>query len=501
MAPVNGGSGMLFNSYVFIFGFLPVVLTLYLLLSRQRPQAGIVWLAAASLVFYGWWDVRFVALLLASIAFNFTCGLALAGRLAVPLPRRALLVAAIAANLALLVYYKYANFFLAQLPMDLPALQVVLPLGISFFTFTQIAFLVDVATKGTREFGLANYVLFVTYFPHLIAGPVLHHKEMMPQFADPATKRFVPRLLAAGLGVFALGLVKKVALADSIAPYADAVFAAPAAGVALTLAEAWTGALAYAMQIYFDFSGYCDMAVGLSLMFGIRLPANFNSPYQAANIIDFWRRWHMTLSRFLRDYLYIPLGGNRFGEGRRYANLMITMLIGGLWHGANWTFVLWGALHGFYLLVNHAWQRVFPGRGNGAARLAARVLTFVAVVVAWVPFRAESIHSAWAILAAMAGANGLPSGGTLMTNALVADWRLGIRLLGALSAIALLLPNTLRLFASENPALDGPPPLTGRWRAWLGWRPGAVWGAACGLLLAAGVLFLGGDSPFLYFQF
>ncbi|HLO76766.1 MAG TPA: MBOAT family protein [Magnetospirillum sp.] len=494
---------MLFNSHAFIFGFLPLTLVVYFLLSRRWPQAGIGWLALASLAFYGWWDVRFVALLLASIAFNFSCGLALAGRLAVPVPRRLLLPLGIAVDLALLVYFKYANFFLAQLPGDLPALDVVLPLGISFFTFTQIAFLVDVATKGTREFGLTNYVLFVTYFPHLIAGPVLHHKEMMPQFADPANKRFSPRALAAGLGVFAIGLVKKVVLADSIAPYADAVFAAPASHVVLTMAEAWAGALAYTMQIYFDFSGYSDMAVGLSLMFGIRLPANFNSPYQAANIVEFWRRWHMTLSRFLRDYLYIPLGGNRHGEGRRYGNLVVTMVIGGLWHGANWTFVLWGALHGFYLLVNHAWQRLVPGpaRPGAAAVLAARLLTFVAVVVAWVPFRADSLHSAGAILAAMAGMNGLPAGGGLMLNNLVADWRVGIRLLVAMMAIALLLPNTLRLFAAERPTLDGPPPLSGRWQARLGWRPGVAWGACGGLLLAVGVLFLGGDSPFLYFQF
>jgi D-alanyl-lipoteichoic acid acyltransferase DltB (MBOAT superfamily) len=265
-----------------------------------------------------------------------------------------LLASAIAVNLILLGYFKYANFFADNLNhfagTALPIGQVILPLGISFFTFTQIAFLVDTYQGKVKEFNFVHYTLFVTYFPHLIAGPVLHHKEMMPQFA----KRNVCHLnwdnVAVGLSIFVLGLAKKVLIADSLAEFATPIFSAVAAGGQPMLFEAWIGALAYTLQLYFDFSAYSDMAIGISLMFNVRLPMNFNSPYKATSIIDFWRRWHMTLSRFLRDYLYIPLGGSRNGKAQRYLNLMITMLLGGLWHGAGWTFVIWGGLHGFYWL-------------------------------------------------------------------------------------------------------------------------------------------------------
>ena len=233
--------------------------------------------------------------------------------------------------------------------------ETLLPLGISFYTFTQIAYLADVYANKAQEYAPANYALFVTWFPHLIAGPIMHHREMMPQFATAFRAKIDPRLVLIGLSIFSVGLAKKVLLADQAAPFADAVFDRGAL-LPLTFAEAWVGALAYTMQIYFDFSGYSDMAIGLSLMFGVRLPVNFNSPYKSKSIIEFWRRWHMTLSRFLRDYVYIPLGGNRRGPVRRYANLMATMLIGGLWHGAGWTFVIWGALHGLYLMANHAWN-------------------------------------------------------------------------------------------------------------------------------------------------
>src|SRR6185436_7232213 len=276
---------------------------------------------------------------------------------------------------------------------------IVLPLGISFFTFTQIAYLVDVYREPAR-YDAARYALFVTYYPHLIAGPILHHREMMPQFGNPTAFRCDSANLAAGLTIFAIGLFKKVMLADSIAAYVAPVFDNAAGGYAPTLLEAWGAVLAYGLQLYFDFSGYSDMAIGLSKMLGVKLPLNFDSPYKAASIIEFWRCWHMTLSRFLRNYVYIPLGGNRSGKARRYLNLMITMLLGGLCNVTKWTFVLWGGLHGTYLIVNYAWRGFKQRMGwRGTGRLAtfgATALTFLAVVVGWVLFRAASFFSAMA---------------------------------------------------------------------------------------------------------
>ncbi|WP_197678983.1 MBOAT family O-acyltransferase [Pseudomonas mandelii] len=277
---------------------------------------------------------------------------------------KAALYVGVISNLLLLCYYKYSNFFLGEVArstgVHMPTLELVLPLGISFFTFTQIAFLVDAWKGKAQEYNFWHYLLFVTWFPHLIAGPILHHGQMMPQFKDPEIYRIRSRNISIGVALFAVGLGKKLLLADPISTYADPVFHAAATGQAIGPMIAWVGAIAYTLQIYFDFSGYSDMAVGLSMLFGIHLPINFNSPYKARNIIEFWRRWHMTLSQFLRDYLYIPLGGNRKGETRRLVNLMLTMLLGGLWHGANWTFVIWGALHGAYLCINHMFQKIPP---------------------------------------------------------------------------------------------------------------------------------------------
>jgi D-alanyl-lipoteichoic acid acyltransferase DltB (MBOAT superfamily) len=282
-----------------------------------------------------------------------------------------------------------------------------LPVGISFYTFTQIAFLVDAARGQAREYDLPRYALFVTFFPHLIAGPIIHHKEMMPQFAGPELKRDKTAYLPLALTLFVIGLTKKVLLADNFASFASPIFEAALHGSPPDLIASWTGALAYAFQIYFDFSGYSDMALGLALLFGIRLPVNFFSPYKAVSIIDFWRRWHMTLSRFLRDYLYFPLGGNRKGPVRRYANLMIVMVLGGLWHGAGWTFMLWGALHGFYLMVNHFWRFLTQkGMAPGLSPRMAGVLTFIAVTFAWIPFRSENMEGAAALYRGMLGLNG-----------------------------------------------------------------------------------------------
>jgi alginate O-acetyltransferase complex protein AlgI len=528
---------MLFNSYSFILFFLPLTWLVFFWVGARRHLYGAAWLTAASLFFYGWWNPAYVWLLLGSILFNYGVGLLLA-RTERPawLPgTKALLTVGVTGDLALLGYYKYANFFLDTINTvsgtSLSLGAIVLPLGISFFTFTQIAFLVDTYQGKVKEQNFVHYALFVTYFPHLIAGPVLHHKEMMPQFASADIYRRNYDHVAVGLTFFAIGLFKKAVLADGIAPYANAGFSAAAAGQTLSLLEAWGGALAYTFQLYFDFSGYSDMAVGLSRMFGVRLPLNFNSPYQAANIIDFWRRWHMTLSRFLRDYLYYALGGNRKGKTRRYVNLMITMLLGGLWHGAGWTFVVWGGLHGIYLVVNHAWQAFRErtgfavGSGTPVGTIAARGLTFVAVVAGWVFFRAANLPAALAMLSGMIGANGvaLPAGfagylgsipdvlghvGIVFTLGAGANFVLNYLWIAALSVIAFFLPNSQQFLSRHDPSLLSADPTTPRSplpsplpRYRPHWLPSKPWALAMGAMSAVGLLTLNRVTQFLYFQF
>src|ERR1700738_4595310 len=370
---------MLFNSYLFIFLFLPIALIGYFALGRLGNLAPVIWLAPASPVFYSVSNWQVVLLLLASVAFNYCIGLLLISKPLRAIPRFAVLTIGVAGDLLVLGYFKYAGFLAANFNAIFSTgftVNVLLPVGISFYTFTQIAFLVDAYRGNVARYALPHYALFVTYFPHLIAGPILHHKDMIPQFERAALRRPDPHLILCGLIIFGVGLFKKTCLADGIQPLVSLAFGPNVP----TFDQAWIGALAYTFQLYFDFSGYSDMAIGISLMFGIFLPVNFNSPYKAASIVEFWRRWHMTLSQFLRDYLYIPLGGNRRGLALRYVNLMITMLLGGLWHGAAWTFVIWGALHGAYLCVNHAWNRFGPAvapryrRGGHHARLIVALI-------------------------------------------------------------------------------------------------------------------------------
>ena len=376
---------MLFNSYIFIFLFLPIVLFLYYYTSKYSKKFSITILVASSLFYYSWWDLNFIYLILFSILFNFYVARFLENDCRAHRFRKLILVLGISANLLLLGVFKYLGFFgslLNDLGAEVFVPQLLLPIGISFFTFQQIALLVDTHQGLTRERDFTSYALFVTFFPQLIAGPIVHHAEMLPQFKRRLGRVLDWRLLNVGLFVFVVGLAKKVWVADTLAIYANAAYGAAAAKITLTLAEAWAGTLAYTFQLYFDFSGYSDMATGLALMFGIRLPINFFSPYKARSVIDFWRRWHITLSRFLRDYLYIPLGGNRKGPARRWVNLGLTMVLGGLWHGAALNFVVWGALHGVYLAVNHAWRRAVPGRGPGrAGGIVSWGVTFAAVVV------------------------------------------------------------------------------------------------------------------------
>ncbi|MCG8440709.1 MAG: MBOAT family protein, partial [Caulobacterales bacterium] len=345
---------MLFSSIGFLAGFLPAAVALVWAGARLAgPRGASVALLGCSLVFYGWAHPPYLALITASIGANYLLGRAI-GRTG----SRGLVALGVALNLAALGWFKYAGLFASALA-DLAALDitldgVVLPLAISFFTFQQIAYLVDARTRGTGRTGFLDYALFVAFFPQLIAGPIVHHRDVVPQFAGPGFARFERSDVAFGLALFSIGLAKKVLIADGLAPLADGAFAASAAGEPLASADAWAGVLAYSFQIYFDFSGYSDMALGLARIFGVRLPMNFNSPYKARSIVEFWRRWHITLSRFLRDYLYIPLGGNRRGGLARYRNLFIVMLLGGLWHGAAWTFVVWGGIHAVALIAERA---------------------------------------------------------------------------------------------------------------------------------------------------
>ncbi|MDN5114480.1 MBOAT family O-acyltransferase [Aliarcobacter butzleri] len=397
---------MLFNSYEFIFAFLPITFFIYFYLnSRRLTIAAKGFLVFASLFFYSWWDIAYLPLILSSILFNYLIGTTLSKSnennkigLNKTFSRKSILIFGIVCNVALLGYFKYTNFFLENFngifASNIPLQHIILPLGISFFTFTQIAFLVDAYRNEVKEYDLVRYMLFVTYFPHLLAGPILHHKEMMPQFANLKNSVINYRNIAVGLFIFSIGLFKKVIIADTFAVWANTGFDT---ATTLNLFEAWATSLSYTFQLYFDFSGYTDMAIGISLMFNIKLPINFNSPYKALNIQDFWRRWHMTLSRFLRDYIYIPLGGNKNGNFRTYVNLMATFVIGGFWHGAGWTFLFWGFLHGLALCIHRVWTKL----GFKMWTWLAWFITFNFVNIAWIFFRAKEWDDAIKVLSSM----------------------------------------------------------------------------------------------------
>lgn len=502
---------MLFNSYLFLFAFLPVTLIGYFLLTgtKRFGPAAVAWLVLASLFFYGFWDARYLALMGVSILSNYGFGLLLANQKRATRVRRGILIAGIAFNLALLGYFKYASFTVHSVNvvfgLHFPLPDIVLPLAISFFTFQQLAYLVDAYRGLTSEYRFADYCLFVTFFPQLIAGPIVHHKEMLPQFEDPKTFHPHSDNFAIGLTILIIGLFKKVVIADSLSGYANVVFDGAAGGTTPTFAEAWLGTLAYTFQIYFDFSGYSDMAIGLARLFGIKLPINFNSPYKARNMSEFWRRWHMTLSRFLRDYLYIPLGGSRKGSARRYVNLMVTMLLGGLWHGAGWIFVLWGGLHGLYLCIHHAflglrnrlgWKEESDGL---VMHVLARAITFLAILLSMLVFRAADFSSAWSVLHPLLGLDGLET-----------QTRFAATEAGAIIAIAWLIvwffPNTQEFMGLYQPALfperdPAPAPLAIRALQQFRWRPTMFGGLVCAVVLVTSVLMMSRVHEFLYFRF
>ncbi len=493
---MSAGWWMLFNSAEFLFAFLPIVLVGFLWLGKySSARAPIAWLLGASLFFYGWWNPAYLVLIAGSIGFNYTIARLLQRR-----PSRGLLLLGVGVDLLSIGYFKYAGFLVDNLSAlagtDWHIAHILLPLGISFFTFQQITYLVDVYRGDRPERDFIRYALFVTFFPQLIAGPIVHHGDMLPQFRRFADRGQSTRRLVIGATVFIVGLFKKVVVADGLAIWATPVFAVADQGAPLGALEAWCGTFAYTFQLYFDFSGYSDMAIGLGMLFGIQLPINFNSPYRAHSIIEFWRCWHITLSTFLRDYVYFPLGGNRLGPVRRYVNLMLTMLIGGLWHGAGWNFVLWGGLHGLYLVANHLWRAARPTKtaSQPLTQFVCWAFTLLVVAIAWVPFRAETAAGSTAILHALTGAAGFSTP--------VPDLVFGVREIGTLLALAIavrVLPNVyefMREAAPEIPAVRGAPR-----GLRLGWQMQPRWAVVVGIMAALSLISLHRVSEFLYFQF
>jgi alginate O-acetyltransferase complex protein AlgI len=545
---------MLFNSYSFLLWFLPISLVGYYILGHAKPGAARIWLIGASFVFYGWWDATFVLLLLVSIAFNYLLSLAILGTEEQPRRQQLLLTTGVVLNLSALVYYKYL-FALMGFAHSIGWLStdfgsIILPLGISFFTFTQIGYLVDCQQGLVRERGLVNYTLFVTFFPHLIAGPILHHREIMPQFADDTTYRLNGTKLTAGFTLFVLGLAKKVILADTIAPYADAGFAHTGQ---LAILGSWSTALAYSMQLYFDFSGYSDMAVGLGAMFGVSLPINFNSPYKSTGVIDFWQRWHMTLTRYLTLLLYNPVSlwvtRRRMAKGlstnRRAAEKLdgflemialptfVTIFLAGVWHGAGLQFIVFGVLHAIYLIINHAW-RIFgpridrnakPSLSKAFDHVWAVTLTYLSVLLAQIFFRADSIRDALKLLTGAFGLRGVELPLPVRESSLVEFGTMssfllhhGLIEIGSIDLydnvtkpllynvpviVGLMLlawgtPNTYQILGSWNPSLQKVSPM--RWR-FLKWQPNQAWSLCMGLMLFFVLTRLGHPGRFLYFQF
>jgi D-alanyl-lipoteichoic acid acyltransferase DltB (MBOAT superfamily) len=540
---------MLFNSYVFIFGFLPIVLAGFYILGARRREWALLWLTAASLLFYAWWRPLNVLLIAPSILINYGISRVLEQtRETRPALSRAVLSIGIILNLCFLGYFKYLNFG-EQALNDLFGAgflltRVVLPLGISFITFQKIAFLVDVHSGRVNHFTFRAYSLFVLFFPQLIAGPIVHYREMMPQF-QAAPCRFDAENVSVGLSLFFFGLAKKLILADPLGHIVGPLYDHAASGVPQSITEAWIAALGFTLQIYFDFSGYTDMALGLARFFGIKLPVNFNSPLKALGIIDFWSRWHVTLTRFLTAYLYMPMtlammrrrvasgkpvpGARGMGVSAFVSMLVVptilTMLVSGVWHGAGYTFILWGLLHGVLLCINHAWRSVRPSIWRDTASYRRRMapvaflLTFLSVVFAMVLFRAPSVAGAVMLWKGMIGSYGAtlpqavllrlgPVGSVLQALGVQSAWTSGSFLLTAAARIAVLLfialalPNTLELLAAYEPALGVKPAKTPGWLLSLAaWQPNGTWAVGLACVALAGILSLGGLHEFIYWQF
>lgn len=495
---------MVFASHIFL-GFLSLLLLLYWCVTTINQRSGKWVLIVASLFFYGYWLPAYLVLLFASILFNYAWHFFLR-RQKSRLNRRIALAGGVFLNLSLIAYYKYFGFLLESANQlfgaGIQVPDIVLPIGISFFTFQQVGFLVDTYRDRVKPFRFSDYVLFISFFPQLIAGPIVGQRDMLPQLLNKNTWELRANHLAIGIAFFTLGLFKKTVLIDPYVPHIDIIFESVAAGIPVGFVDGWVAAIGYSFQIYFDFSGYSDMAIGLALLFGIRLPVNFFSPYKSASIRQFWRRWHITLSRFLRDYLYIPLGGSRNGVVYTICALMVTMGLGGLWHGAGWTFVVWGLLHGFYLSVNHVWSssgiaarvRLFPA---WVQRSFFVLLTYAAVTFAWVYFRAPDLSTANSLAKAMLGMSGWHY---------QVDLSRGIVPLFPLYFIIVwALPNTIELFRRHRPALHYDDYIGDNHRILLDRKLSFTFSNGWGFIIAVAFVLawfsMSNLSPFIYFQF
>jgi len=518
---------MLFNSYEFVFLFLPLLVFLFYFCSSRSRSLSATLLIAFSLFFYGWWNWSYVLILVVYVLFNFIWG----NRFVLPerssVKRRVFLGLGILANLSALFYFKYLDFIISTINTlvgtNFPLTKIILPPGISFFAFTSIAYLIDVFRKNFYDCSFLHFSLFQCFFPHLVAGPILRPSEVIPQLDSRDSNSFSPLNFSCGMSLFTLGLFKKVILADNFSLFVDPSFSATAKGHLVYPLDGWVSALSYTFQLYFDFSGYSDMAIGLAKLFNITFPSNFTSPYKATSIIEFWRRWHMSLARWCRDYIYIPLGGNRKGALRRYVNLFLTMFVVGIWHGAGLTFVVWGVWHGLLLVANHLIRSLVSPYAEKSSILSSIILlfsapvTFLCVMFGWIVFRAESLSSAWGLMKCMFAFQGM---------SLPLSWR--ETLLSSLSLefvakitftphvffkdfeavlwlfFGLLLvffsPNTLQIMGRAQPVFEETSPLP-RFFGWLSWRPTPVFALVCAVLLTTCIVNMTKSSPYLYFQF
>lgn len=483
--------------------FLPIVLVSYLIFFKMNKDVSLAWLIASSLFFYMYWDVAAGPVLITSIIANFLISKQMESSTGII--KSILLIFGVVGNLLALCFYKYAGFLLHSMEL-LCGFQsvagseywskIVLPIGISFYTFQQIAFLVDSSRQQVQSPRFLNYAALVTFFPHLIAGPIVNAKEALPEFSN----RKFPTLpdIAVGLTLLIVGLFKKTIVADTLALPSDALFASVTHGNQPSMTQGWFGVFCYTFQIYYDFSGYSDMAVGLAKLFGINFPINFASPYKSRSIVEFWKRWHISLSRFLRDYLYIPLGGNRTSNFRVTVNLAITMIIGGFWHGAAWTFIMWGVLHGAFIIIHRWWEKSLLALVFNKFlwwQTFAWSLTLLCVTIAWVPFRADSAVSTWQIWRAMAGFNGIDS---LVFSHNVFE----VTTLVLAGVGTVILPNAYEFFRAYNVGIPS--------KGYAGtfvknvsfkWRPSPFSAVIFGIMFVWVVCKLNDISTFLYFQF
>lgn len=503
---------MLFHSYQFIFGFLPITFIGFALIRQKLSHNfSLVWLVAASIAFYASWSEVYVLLLIVSILFNYLLGQLIQKNLQNHRLASYLLVFGIASNLAMLGYFKYTNFLIDNIntifDLSMAKMSIALPVGISFFTFYQIIYLVGVYSQQAEKQNLLNYFLFVTFFPYVTAGPIVLQQEILPQYTQQNKQEFKLDGLVIGLSIFSIGLFKKLVFADSLAPYSEAVFDAANKSM-LGATDAWLGALAYSLQLYFDFSGYSDMAIGLGCMFGIKLPLNFNSPYKAVSIIDFWRRWHITMTRFFTTFVFSPIAVRlmRLSLKKAYSPALtfiisialptiFTFTVAGLWHGAGWNFVIFGLLHGLALAVNHAWRET---RLPSPSPLVGWILTMGVVITGLVIFRAQTLAAAWSILQAMVGFNQVFGDGNIprfINTFSVLPW------IVTLSAITLLAPNTQELMCEFSATTDTLEAESLRWPKWLVWRPTMGWALFCTTLFVVAIFSMKGNTDFLYYQF